>query len=148
MNKIFLIGHLGKDVELRQTQSGDAVANFSLAVKNNNDTLWMYVVAWKKTAENAAKYLHKGSKAAVVGYLTEEKYTDREGVERKTMKVNATEIEFLDPKRDDDAPRQNAPQQQETKRSRQSHEFPTNDGSSRPINAPRESAPSYDDIPF
>jgi len=108
LNKIMLIGNLGRDPEMTYTASGKAITKFSLAVsrrRRNRDTgdsveetQWFNVVAWDQLAETCDKFLHKGSKAYIEGRITSRKYTDKDGVERTAWEVTATEMELLDPK--------------------------------------------------
>ena len=107
MNKIMLIGNLGRDPELNYTPSGVAVARFSLAVnrvtksstgERQEETEWFNIVAWRQLAEICERYLHKGSKVYIEGRLTQRKYTDREGVQRTAVDVIATDMEMLSPK--------------------------------------------------
>ncbi len=108
MNKIILIGNLGKDPDMSYTQSGKAVTKFSLAVnrrmrdaesgERRDETTWFNIVAWDRLAETCNSYLHKGSKAYIEGRMTSRKYTDKEGVERTAWEVTASEMEMLDPK--------------------------------------------------
>ena len=102
MNKVFLMGNLGSDPELRYTPKGDPVANFSIAINsvyNEQDrTDWFRVTAWGKVAESCAQYLTKGSKVFVEGRLRENKWEDNEGNERRTVEVTASNVQFLDPK--------------------------------------------------
>jgi len=107
MNKILLIGRLGKDVETRQTQSGKAVANFTLATDSGfgdkKVTQWHRIVAWEKTAELAQKYLHKGSKIFLEGEVQYGSY-EKNGQTHHTTDIVARNIQFLDSK-NADAPR-------------------------------------------
>lgn len=105
INKVILIGNLGKDPELRHTPQGQAVANFSLATSESwNDkngqkqerTEWHKVVVWGKPAELVAKYLSKGRKAYVEGRLQTRAWDDKEGQKRYTTEVVATTVQFLD----------------------------------------------------
>ena len=108
LNKIMLIGNLGRDPEMTYTSGGKAITKFSLAVsrrRRNRDTgdsveetQWFNVVAWDQLAETCDKFLHKGSKAYIEGRITSRKYTDKDGVERTAWEVTATEMELLDPK--------------------------------------------------
>jgi len=88
MNKVILVGGLGRDPELRYTQSGVAVSNFSLATERYNsktkerETVWHNVTLWGKPAETLSKYTQKGSRIALEGELIYEKYTTKEGVEK------------------------------------------------------------------
>lgn len=107
LNKIMLIGNLGKDPELQVTSEGTPVTKFSLAVnrytKSNNgerkeETEWFNIVAWRQLAETCERYLHKGSKVYIEGRLTQRKYTDKNGVERTSVEVIASDMEMLTPK--------------------------------------------------
>lgn len=105
INKVILIGNLGKDPELRHTPQGQAVANFPLATseswtdKNGQKqerTEWHKIVVWGKPAELASKYLSKGRKAYVEGRLQTRAWDDKEGQKRYTTEVVANTIQFLD----------------------------------------------------
>ena len=108
MNKIMLIGNLGKDPEMSYTDSGKALTKFSLAVnrrmrdresgERREETTWFSIVAWDQLAETCNNYLHKGSKVYIEGRMTSHKYTDKDGVERIAWDVTATDMEMLDPK--------------------------------------------------
>src|SRR6266699_6641706 len=107
LNKIMLIGNLGRDPELQVTSDGTPFTRFSLAVsrtyKTNSgekkeETEWFNIVAWRQLAEICERYLHKGSKVYIEGRLTQRKYTDREGVQRTSVEVIASDFQFLDSK--------------------------------------------------
>lgn len=107
LNKIMLIGHLGRDPELQMTANqGTPVTKFSLAVSRNytvrgerkEETEWFNIVTWNKLAETCEKYLHKGSKVYIEGRLTTRKYTDKEGIQRTIVEVIANEMQMLDSK--------------------------------------------------
>jgi len=107
LNKIMLIGNLGRDPEMNYTPSGVAVTKFSLAVsrtyktssgEKRDETEWFNVVAWNKLAETCNTYLRKGNKVYIEGRLTQRKYTDKNGVERTAVDVVANEMEMLTPK--------------------------------------------------
>src|SRR5438270_435928 len=107
LNKILLIGNLGKDPELQVTSEGTPVTKFSVAVNHvgksasgerKQETDWFNVVAWRQLAETTEKYLHKGSKVYVEGRLVQRKYTDKNGVERIAVEVIASDVRFLDSK--------------------------------------------------
>ena len=107
LNKIFLMGRLTRDPELRRTQSGTAVTSFSLAVdrdfKSQNgekETDFIDVVAWRNTAEFVSKYFTKGRMAIVEGRLQLRDYTDRDGNKRRAAEVIADNVYFGDSKRD------------------------------------------------
>ena len=104
LNKIMLIGNLGRDPELNVTGDGTPFARFSVAVsrtyKSNTgerreETEWFNIVAWRQLAETCNTYLHKGSKVYIEGRVTQRKYTDKNGVERTTVEVIASDVEFL-----------------------------------------------------
>jgi single-strand DNA-binding protein len=104
LNKIMLIGNLGKDPELQLTSDGTPFTRFSLAVsrsyKSNSgekveETEWFNIVAWRQLAEICERYLHK---VYIEGRISQRKYTDREGIGRTAVDVIATEMEMLSPK--------------------------------------------------
>lgn len=104
VNKVILVGNLGRDPELRYTQSGQAVANFSIATTENwnskegkreERTEWHRIVAWGKTAELCAQYLSKGRSVYVEGRIQSREWEDREGQNRKTTEIVAQTIQFL-----------------------------------------------------
>jgi single-strand DNA-binding protein len=107
LNKIMLIGNLGKEPELQVTSDGTPLTRFSLAVNRSyksssgekvEETEWFNIVAWRQLAEICERYLHKGSKVYIEGRLTQRKYTDREGIQRTAVDVIATDMEMLSPK--------------------------------------------------
>ncbi len=103
-NKIIIVGNLGRDPELRYTPQGVAVCNFSLATNEKKRdksgelqdvTTWFRVTLWRNQAENAAKYLTKGRPVYIEGRLGVEEWTDREGNNRHTLEVQATDMQFI-----------------------------------------------------
>lgn len=107
LNKIFLMGRLTRDPELRRTQSGTAVTSFSLAVDRDfksqsgeKETDFIDCVAWRGTAEYVSKYFTKGRMAVVEGRLQVREYTDREGNKRRTAEVIADNVYFGDSKKE------------------------------------------------
>lgn len=107
LNKIMLIGNLGKDPELQVTSEGTPVTKFSIAVnrytkasngEREKETEWFNVVAWRQLAEICEKYLHKGSKVYIEGRLQQRKYTDKNGTERTAVEVIANDMKMLDSK--------------------------------------------------
>jgi single-strand DNA-binding protein len=108
MNKIMLIGHLGKDAELTYTPNGAAVAKFSLATsrrytdkasgERKSDTTWFNIVAWEKLAETCSTYLKKGAKVFVEGRMVTREYTDKDNIKRTAWDVVISEMEMLDNK--------------------------------------------------
>ena len=107
LNKIFIMGRLTRDPELRRTQSGTAVTSFSLAVDRDfksqsgeKETDFIDVVAWRSTAEFVAKYFSKGRMAVVEGRLQIREWKDKDGNNRRSAEVVADNIYFGDSKRD------------------------------------------------
>jgi single-strand DNA-binding protein len=107
LNKIMLIGNLGKDPEMNYTPGGLAITKFSLAVSRNKktstgerqeETDWFNIVAMDKRAEICNQYLHKGSKVYIEGRLTQRKYTDKNGIERWMVEVIVNDMQMLTPK--------------------------------------------------
>jgi len=103
VNKFIGVGNLGKDIELRQTQTGKSVASFPLAIQgaktdNGYTTEWLDITVWDKLADNCAKYIHKGSKVYVEGRIQTRKWQDKQGQDRYTTECVAHEVKFLDPK--------------------------------------------------
>lgn len=119
LNKIFIMGRLTRDPELRRTQSGTPVTSFSLAVDRDfksqsgeKETDFIDVVAWRNTAEFVAKYFNKGRMAIVEGRLQIRDWQDKDGNKRRTAEVVADNIYFGDSKRDggfNEAPAYSAP---------------------------------------
>ena len=107
LNKIMLIGNLGRDPELQVTAEGTPVTKFSLAVNRKyktgtgelkEETEWFTIVTWRQLAEICERYLHKGSKVYIEGRLTQRKYTDKSGAERIAVEVIASDMQMLSPK--------------------------------------------------
>ena len=105
VNKVILVGNLGKDPEVRQTQNS-MVANFSLATsetfmkdgEKKTVTEWHNIVIWGKQAEIADKYLKKGSKVYIEGKLQTRSWDDKDGNKRYTTEVNVQRFQMLDAK--------------------------------------------------
>ena len=104
VNKVLLVGNLGKDVELRYTPSGTAVATFSLATSENykdrdgnrqTKTEWHNIVAWRNVAEICGKYLKKGSQVYVEGKLQTRNYDDRDGNKRYITEIVIEKMQML-----------------------------------------------------
>ena len=105
VNKMVLQGRLVRDVELRRTQSGTAVAGFTVAWSEKHgeteQKLFMPCVAWKGTAEMASKWFSKGQELVVEGKLTSRKWTDKEGNNRETIELIVDRMHFCGAKRED-----------------------------------------------
>jgi len=111
LNRIIIMGRLTRDPELRRTQSGTAVTSFAVAVDRNfkekdgsRMTDFIDVVAWRQTAEFAAKHFCKGRMAVVEGSLQMRDWTDKDGNKRRSAEVIADSIYFGDNKRDSETP--------------------------------------------
>lgn len=105
LNKVMLIGNLGKDPEMRYTANGKAVTTFSLAVSRNfkgpdgdrrEDTEWFNIVTWEKLAETVSQFLTKGRRAYVEGRLQTRSWDDQDGQKHYRTEVVATDVLFLD----------------------------------------------------
>lgn len=104
LNKVILIGRLGRDPELRYMANGEAVCNFSVATseswKDKNgqrqeSTEWHNVTMYRKLAEIAAKYLTKGSQVYLEGKIQSRKYQGKDGIERTAYEIIANEMKML-----------------------------------------------------
>jgi single-strand DNA-binding protein len=104
VNKVILIGNLGRDPEVRYLPSGDAVANITIATtetwkdkggEKQEQTEWHRVAMFGKTAEIAGEYLKKGSQVYIEGKLQTRKWTDKEGQERYTTEIRADRMQML-----------------------------------------------------
>jgi single-strand DNA-binding protein len=104
LNKVMLIGNLGRDPEVRYTQNGTAVANFTMATtdrwtdstgERREKTEWHRIVTWAKQAEIVGEYLKKGRQVYVEGSLQTREWTDRDGQKRYTTEVRAQRVQML-----------------------------------------------------
>ncbi len=105
MNKVFLIGRLVRDPELRYTGSNIPVATFSLAVNRpytgqsgERETDFINIVVWRKQAENVKNYVNQGSQVAIDGRIQTRSYDDQNGQKRYVTEVVADNVQFLDTK--------------------------------------------------
>lgn len=105
MNIAVLQGRLTKDVEVRYTDTGKVIANFTLAVNRpfadkdgQREADFIPIVLWNKTAEVAGNNVHKGDRLAVVGRIQVRNYTDKNGAKRYVTEVVGDKIEFIEPK--------------------------------------------------
>lgn len=110
LNKIFIMGRLTRDPELRRTQNGTAVAGFALAVDRDyknadgtKETDFIEVVAWRSSAEFVSKYFTKGRMAIVEGRLQIRDWTDKDGNKRRNAEVVADNVYFGDSKKEGDS---------------------------------------------
>jgi single-strand DNA-binding protein len=100
MQKLFIIGNLVRDPELRVTPSGIQVAGFTIAIngkKKEDPAMFVRVTAWRGLAETCAKYLTKGKKVFVSGPVSVTTYTAKDGTTRASMEITADDVEFLSP---------------------------------------------------
>jgi len=104
VNKVILVGNLGRDAELRYTPGGAAVAKFSVATtevwndkggQRQERTEWHNIDLWGKQAESLSEYLVKGKQVYVEGRLQTDEYTDKEGVKRKSTRVRCDRVVLL-----------------------------------------------------
>jgi single-strand DNA-binding protein len=127
VNKVILLGNLGRDPEIRYTTGGDAVGNLNIATtekwKDKNGekqerTEWHRVTLWGRQAELAGEYLKKGSSVYIEGSLQTRKWTDKDGVEKYTTEIRADRMQFVNTgggggeRQQQDRPQQQRQQQQ------------------------------------
>lgn len=105
MNKVFIVGNLTRDPELRTTQSGVSVCSFTVAVNKrlsadakHPEADYFRVTAWRGLGENCQKFLAKGRKVCVVGAVGVSTYEAKDGTTKATLEVTADDVEFLTPK--------------------------------------------------
>ncbi|MES2589226.1 MAG: single-stranded DNA-binding protein [Bacteroidota bacterium] len=120
VNKVILIGNLGKDPEIRRLENGAVVANFSIATsetyiekatgERKENTDWHNIVAWRGLAEVIEKYIKKGTKVYVEGKLKTRSWQDKEGNTRYTTEVLAEELTILSSRQDGERPQEDKPQ--------------------------------------
>jgi len=104
VNKVILVGNLGRDAEVRYTPGGAAVARFSIATtevwndkggQRQERTEWHNIDLWGKQAESLSEYLVKGKQVYIEGRLQTDEYTDKEGIKRKSTKVRCDRVVLL-----------------------------------------------------
>ena len=106
MNKVFIVGNLTRDPELRSTRDGISVCSFTVAVNRRvrnaeagqPEADFFRVTAWRQLGEICAKYLAKGRKVAVTGSVSASAYTAQDGSARASLEVTADDVEFLTPR--------------------------------------------------
>ena len=169
VNKVILIGNLGKDPEVRYSPNGGAIANITLATseswkdKNTGEqvdkTEWHRVVFFRRLAEIAGEYLKKGSKVFIEGKLQTRKWQDKDGQDRYTTEIVANEMQMLDSKGGGSAEYNQgqqqggyAPQQQAAPQQAQQQSYAPQGQAPQQQSAPAAPAMSGgdfdDDIPF
>ena len=124
LNKVMVIGHLGKDPEMRYTPSGRPVTTFSVAVSRSwntadgerrTETEWFNIVAWGNLAEICKQYLHKGQQVYIEGRLQTRRWEDNEGQKRTSVEVVANEMMMLGDRRDNSSQSQDQDSDEEDK---------------------------------
>lgn len=97
VNRVFLIGRVGKKPELQEGQNGTLFCRFSLATdgQKKKDTMWHDVTCFKKTAENVCKFMDKGCVVSVEGSILYSEYTDKDGIKRRGTQINANSVTFI-----------------------------------------------------
>ena len=109
LNKVMVIGHLGRDPEMRYTPSGRPVTTFTVAVsrtwntadgERRSETEWFNIVAWGNLAEICKQYLHKGQQVYIEGRLQTRQWEDKEGQKHKKVEVVANEMMMLGDRRE------------------------------------------------
>lgn len=118
MNKVIINGRTGRKPEIRNTQGGTMVANFSVAVSESykdkqtgewkENTDWINCSAFGKTAEYIDKYIGQGDRVSIVGRLKQHNWTDKDGNNRSALDVNVEQIEKWDWKKNDNVPSNDA----------------------------------------
>jgi single-strand DNA-binding protein len=136
INKVILIGNLGRDPEVRYTPSGTAVANFSIATTENwtnrdgekvSRTEWHRIVAWARLGEICGEYLSKGKQVYIEGRISTNEWEDQDGNKRETKEIVALQMQMLGSRSD-------------------AGTRPSNNFSPEPPNS--AGGPTEDDIPF
>ena len=137
VNKVIIVGNLGKDPDIRYAPNGDAVANFSVATSEKykskqtgemvETTEWHNIVAWRRLAEICGEYLKKGSKVYIEGRIQTRKWKDKQENDRYTTEINCQEMKMLDSRQSGDQggqQQQRPPQQQQQRSQPQQQQVP------------------------
>ncbi len=150
VNQVTLVGRLGRDPEVRYTQSGKAVANFTLATGDRGPdgeerTEWHRIVVWDRQAETVGKYLTKGREVCILGRIQSRSWEDRDGNQRQTTEIVARRVVFVGSRKDNEG----AGQREESARppARPASRGSGND-QRRPAAQPSGPYADDDDIPF
>ena len=132
VNKVFIVGRLSRDPEIRYTQNGSAIANMTVATDESftgsdgnkvERTEWHRVTVFGKAAENCGNYLGKGSLVHVEGSLSTRKWQDKNGQDRYTTEIKAQRVQFLDRREGGkDGGQQRQGRQQQTRGSEQDYQ--------------------------
>lgn len=150
LNKVMLIGYLGKDPEVRYTNTGTAVCNFTIATterwhdpsgQRKEATEWHKITVWGKLADICGQYLRKGSKVYIEGKLQTRKWQDQNGQDRSTTEISAREMTMLDGKPQEQRGYNEAPPQSEQRRPPEQQAWARKDPN-------RHNPPGYNEVPF
>lgn len=150
VNKVILLGNVGKDPDVRYLDTGIAVASFSLATTERGYTLqngtqvperteWHNIVLWRGLAEIAEKYVKKGDKLYIEGKIKSRSYDDQQGVKRYITEIFADQMEMLSPRSNSDQ----TPHSADIKKTNTAHTSQTSETSTATANED-----SLDDLPF
>jgi single-strand DNA-binding protein len=154
LNKVFVLGNLGRDPETRYMPNGDAVTNFSVATsrfwknkegERQEETEWHRIVCFGKTAEVAGEYLQKGSQCHVEGHLKTRKWEDKDGVDRYTTEIVCDQLTLLTKKASGDDDRRPAKRDDDDRRPAKREDPPPAKAKSK---GPKGFEDMEDDIPF
>ena len=151
VNKVILVGNLGKDPELRYTPSGAAVVTFSLATSESykdregnkqTKTEWHNIVAWRQLAEICGKFLHKGKQIYIEGKIQNRSYDDRDGNKRYISEVVINEMQMLGSRDDNQSGGGNYGGGQNSNQGNQNNQSQGNYGNNQPQQANQNSQPA------
>jgi len=96
LNNCILTGNLGADPEIFYSSEGEPIATFNLAFQSSKKkTGWIKVTCFRKLAEVSEKFLHRGARIAIIGYLDQQKWETDEGIQRSSFQLIANSIEFI-----------------------------------------------------
>ncbi len=133
LNKVMIIGHLGRDPEMRYTPSGRPVTTFTMAVsrswntvdgERHTETEWFNVVAWGNLAEICKQYLNKGQQVYIEGRLQTRRWEDKEGNKHTSIEVVANEMMMLGDRRDNNQSQEGAADEDQAEPPAEEDEFP------------------------
>lgn len=137
MNIISASGRIGKDAETRFTQSGEPVTSFSVAddvyAGKEKQTIWWTCTYWGKRGEAVSQYLRKGASVTVVGQVSERKWQDKDGMERKSMEIRVVDVALQGGKQDNDSAPRSEPRQAQRQAPQPQHDSFGDDGSDLPF---------------
>ena len=162
MNKVILIGNVGNDPEIKTLENGSKVANFSLATtevynkKNSSggeseqvkQTTWHKIEVWNALATVAENHIKKGDRLSIDGKINLQKFTDKEGIERTSIKIRTERIELLGKKRDEIESKAEEPIKNKKAPKTPKEGIPNEKEAILNENVVFQAAPHTDDLPF